>query len=62
VDGLGRVYVADFGAQAIVVLDGASGAVLATTAVEGFAHGVTVTRRGHIVASVWHGKSLLVIG
>jgi DNA-binding beta-propeller fold protein YncE len=62
VDGLGRVYVADGTACAIVVLDGASGAVLATIAVEGNARGVAVTRRGQIVASVYGGKSLFVIG
>jgi YVTN family beta-propeller protein len=62
VDGRGRVYVADYNARAVVVLDGASGAVLATIAVGGRALGVAVTRRGQIVASVFGGKSLLVIG
>jgi DNA-binding beta-propeller fold protein YncE len=62
VDGRGRVYVADFDAHAVVVLDGASGAVLATIAVDGGAQGVAVTRRGQIVASVYNGKSLFVIG
>jgi DNA-binding beta-propeller fold protein YncE len=61
VDGRGRVYVADFHACAVVVLDGASGAVLATIKVGGKAQGVAVTRRGQIVASVWKGESLLVI-
>jgi DNA-binding beta-propeller fold protein YncE len=62
VDGRGRVYVADCNARAVVVLDGASGAVLATIPVWGRACGVAVTRRGQIVASVWSGKSLFVIG
>ncbi len=62
VDGRGRVYVADFSASAVVVLDGASGAVLATIAVGGGAQGVAVTRRSQIVASVNGGKSLFVIG
>jgi YVTN family beta-propeller protein len=62
VDGRGRVYVADNHARAVVVLDGASDAVLATIAVGGGAQGVAVTRRGQIVASVWSGKSLFVIG
>jgi DNA-binding beta-propeller fold protein YncE len=62
VDGRGRVYVADYHARAIVVLDGASGAVLATIAVKGYARGVAVTRRGQIVASVEGDKSLFVIG
>jgi YVTN family beta-propeller protein len=60
VDGRGRVYVADSHARAVVVLDWASGAVLATIAVGGGARGLAVTRRGQIVAS--GGKSLLVIG
>jgi DNA-binding beta-propeller fold protein YncE len=62
VDGRGRVYVADFGARAVVVFDGASGAVLATIALGDCAQGVAVTRRGQIVASVVEGKSLFVIG
>jgi DNA-binding beta-propeller fold protein YncE len=62
VDGRGRVFVADGCASAVVVLDGASGAVLATIAVGGRALGVAVTRRGQIVASVSNGKSLFVIG
>ena len=62
VDGRGRVYVADGSAHAVVVLDGASGAVLATIAVGGYALGVAVTRRGQIIASVHGGKSLFVIG
>jgi DNA-binding beta-propeller fold protein YncE len=64
VDGRGRghVYVADYAARAVVVLDGASGAVLATIAVGGNAQGVAVTRRGQIVASMWKGESLFVIG
>jgi DNA-binding beta-propeller fold protein YncE len=62
VDGRGRVYVADYAARAVVVLDEASGAVLATIAVGGKAQGVAVTRRGQIVASVDYGKSLFVIG
>jgi streptogramin lyase len=62
VDVRGRVYVADNLAHAVVVLDGASGAVLATIAVDGHARGVAVTRRGQIVASVLCGKSLFVIG
>jgi DNA-binding beta-propeller fold protein YncE len=61
VDGRGRVYVADGDACAVVVLDGASGAVLATIAVRGSAQGVAVTRHGQIVTSVWKGKSLFVI-
>jgi sugar lactone lactonase YvrE len=61
VDGRGRVYVADFHARPVVVLDEASGAVLATIAVGGNARGVAVTRRGQIVASVYGGKSLFVI-
>jgi DNA-binding beta-propeller fold protein YncE len=62
VDGRGRVYVADFHACAVMVLDGASGAVLATIKVGGKAQGVAVTRRGQIVASIHNGKSLFVIG
>jgi YVTN family beta-propeller protein len=62
VDGRGRVYVADYAARAVVVLDGASGTVLATIAVGGYALGVAVTRRGQIIASVHGGKSLFVIG
>jgi streptogramin lyase len=62
VDGRGRVYVADNLARAVVVLDGASGAVLATIAVGGYARGVALTRRGQIVASLYNGKSLFVIG
>jgi hypothetical protein len=62
VDGRGRVYVADGGECAVVVLDGASGAVLATIAVGGSAQGVAVTRHGQIVASVYGGESLFVIG
>jgi YVTN family beta-propeller protein len=60
VDGRGRVYVADYDASAVVVLDGASGAVLATIAVKGKAWGVAVTRRGQIVAS--GSRALFVIG
>jgi hypothetical protein len=64
VDGCGRVYVADGGARAVVVLDGASGAVLATIAVKSRAYGVAVTHRGQIVASVecYEGNRLAVIG
>jgi DNA-binding beta-propeller fold protein YncE len=60
VDGRGRLYVADGSACAVVVLDWASGAVLATIAVRSYVKGVAVTRRGQIVAS--GGKRLFVIG
>jgi DNA-binding beta-propeller fold protein YncE len=62
VDGRGRVYVADGISCAVVALDEASGAVLATIAVKSAAQGVAVTRRGQIVASVHYGKRLFVIG
>jgi hypothetical protein len=52
VDGRGRVYVADYNSYAVVVLNGASGAVLATLNVKGNALGVAVTNGGQIVASV----------
>jgi DNA-binding beta-propeller fold protein YncE len=60
-DACGRVYVADHHACAVVVLNGASGAMLATHKVKGSAQGVAVTDGGQIVASVDKGKSLFVI-
>ena len=51
VDGSGRVYVCDYDSsvKAVVVLDGASGARLATIAIPGQPRGVTVTHSGAIV-------------
>ena len=53
VDGGGRVYVCDYdgSVKAVVVLDGASGARLATIAVPGQPIGVALTHRGAIVVT-----------
>ena len=61
VDGSGRVYVASFRTQSVVVMDG-TGKQLATIAVPGSPRGVAVTRRGEIVVSHDDPKGLTVVG
>ena len=51
IDGDGRLYVADFNAKVVVVLDATSGTELARAAVPGYARGVAVTRSGTIMVS-----------
>ena len=66
VDGSGRVYVCDNNSstgsvQAVVVLDGASGARLATIAVPGQPLGVTVTRSSAIVVTHAGPNGMVVV-
>ena len=63
VDGSGRVYVCDNNSsvKAVVVLDGASGARLATIAIPGRPRGVTVTRSGAIVVTHESPKGMVAI-
>ena len=62
VDGGARVYVCDNRSKAVVVLDGASGARLATIAVPGMPRGVRVTRTGAIVITHDNPNGAVVIG
>ena len=63
VDGGARVYVCDYSSiKAVVVLDGASGARLATIAVPGRPLGVRVTRTGAIVVTHIDPYGVVVIG
>jgi hypothetical protein len=62
VDNSGRVYVADHTAEAIVVLDGVSGAKVAFIIVKGAPNGVAVTHRGQIVVGIPKAKRLFVFG
>ena len=64
VDGGARVYVCDCSSsvKAVVVLDGASGARLATIAVPGEPLGVRVTRTGAIVITHDNPNGVVVIG
>ena len=55
VDGVGRVYVADECAKAIVVFDGVSGTHLKSIAIGESPVGVCVTRQGQIVVSWGNG-------
>ena len=61
VDGSGRVYVCDNISSVVVVLDGASGARLATIAVPGEPRGVTVTRSSAIVVTHYTPKGMVVV-
>ena len=63
VDGGERVYVCDNSSsvKAVVVLDGASGARLATIAIPGCPNGVTVTRSGAIVVTHSASKGMVAI-
>ena len=63
VDGGGRVYVCDHdpSVNAVVVLDGASGARLATIAVPGLPVGVALTHRGAIVVTHDSPNGIVVV-
>ena len=63
VDGGGRVYVCDYdgSVKAVVVLDGASGARLATIAVPGQPIGVALTHRGAIVVTHQSPNGIVVV-
>ena len=63
VDGGGRVYVCDPdpSVKAVVVLDGASGARLATIAIPGQPNGVALTRRGAIVVTHESPNGIVVV-
>ena len=64
VDGSGRVYVCDYDSsfKAVVVLDGASGARLATVSIPGEPRGVALTRRGAIVVSHYDPNGIAILG
>lgn len=62
VDGSARVYVCDNYSKAVVVLDGASGSLLATINIPGFPMGVTLTRRGAIVVTHAYPDGIVVVG
>ena len=61
-DSAGRLYVANFGRNEITVFDSASGAVLATIAVEtDIPVSVAVTRRGQILVGPKYPGQLLIV-
>ena len=63
VDSGEQVYVCDpdSSVKAVVVLDGASGARLATIAIPGRPRGVTVTRSGAIVVTHFEPRGMVAI-
>ena len=64
VDGSARVYVCnnDGSVKAVVVLDGASGSLLATINVPGRPRGVTLTHRGAIVVTHVGPNGMVIVG
>ena len=62
VDGSARVYVCDRLGKAVVVLEGMSGARVATIQVPGYPNGVTLTRRGAIVVTHDTPNGIVVVG
>ena len=60
VDSRGRVYVASYNSESVVVMD-QTGTQLAAIAVPGYPVGVLVTRAGKVVVSIYEGPSALVV-
>ena len=63
VDSMGRVYVCDYerAVNAVVVLDGTHGTLLATIPVTGRPRGVAITRGGAIVISTEKPRGVVVV-